>query len=1198
MIPLSYAQRRLWFLGRLQGPSPTYNAPIVLDIAGVPDQQALSAALADVALRHEVLRTVYPVVDGAPVQRVLPGAGPGPVVRACPPAEVDALVAAFCAGTFDLAVEPPLRATLFVAGPERSVLVLLLHHIATDGASIGPMLRDLSTAYRARLAGGAPDWEPLPVQYADYTLWQQDVLGGEDDPGSVVAEQLTWWRENLAGLPPVLPLPLDRPRAAATGRGATVTARLDRDTHVRLMDLSRSRRASLFMTMQAALAATLCRAGSGTDVAIGAPVAGRPDEALRDLVGFFVNTVVLRTDVSGDPSFDALLDRVRDADLAAYAHEEVPFDLVVERLNPDRSPGYHPFFQVMLTVGTHTPDEVTPLGELTATSRPVDLGVAKFDLTVYCAETRDSGGGPAGVQVEFQYATDLFDESTVRLLLDTYLRMLRAVVAAPGTPVGALDVLSDDDRDALAARTARAGLPAAADRDEPADGPADLREEILCGLFASVLRVDRIGRDDGFFRRGGHSLLAVTLINRVRAVLGVEIGLRDFFLEPTVAGLARRIATMSGSGTRAPLLRAPRPDPMPLSYAQRRLWFLEQWGGAGRMYNIPLVLRLRRPLDPAVLGAAARDVTDRHEVLRTVYRSAGGDPYQEVLDRADPVVTVLDLAPRDLTAAIDTATGYVFDLRTEIPFRVWLLRPAGEDPVLVLLLHHIAGDGWSTGPLLRDLSQAYEARTAGHAPQWTPLPVQYADYTLWQQTLLTDQNGPLPELVDYWRTTLAGAPEVLELPTDRPRPAEAGHRGAVVPFTLDAGLHTAVARLARDCDATVFMVLQAALAVLLTRYGAGTDIPIGTVVAGRGDEALDDLVGFFVNTLVLRTDVAGDPTFSELLARVRDTDLSAFDHQDLPFERLVEELNPVRSTAHHPLVQVTLVLQNTETARGDTGPGPIAGDAVPFETGTAKFDLTLAVREELADGAPAGLRCALEYATDLFDAATAESLADRFGRVLRAVVADPGARIGDADLRTPDERRRATGHQCPILPAADAGRLARHLAGHGPSRPATAGWHVLDDRRRPVLAGGRGELYLCAAGTGDGGHRMLPTGVAAGCSVRGELRLHLPEPADPPAPTGSGPAPADPRESRLSELFSEVLGGRPVGRDDNFFKIGGHSLLAVRLVNRIRTDLAAEVSIRDVFQAPTVADLAARLAASTAPARPVLRRRAGAGARP
>jgi hypothetical protein len=343
VIPLSYAQRRLWFLNRLEGPSSTYNAPVVLALSGVPDLAALGAALADVVHRHEVLRTVFPSVDGEPVQRVLPGSTVEVSVRDCVPDQVDDLVAEFTAGTFDIAAEPPLRVRLLVTGPRQSVLVLLLHHVATDGASTGPLLRDLSEAYRARLAGAAPRWEPLPVQYADYTLWQRELLGEESDPDSLLCTQLAWWRKTLADLPPVLDLPLDRPRAAeATRRGGTVTGWLDAGAHRRLADLARTHRASMFMALQAGLAATLSRVGAGADVPIGAPVAGRPDEALHDLVGFFVNTVVLRTDVSGDPAFVDLVDRVRDADLAAYAHEEVPFDLVVERLNPARSLGHRP----------------------------------------------------------------------------------------------------------------------------------------------------------------------------------------------------------------------------------------------------------------------------------------------------------------------------------------------------------------------------------------------------------------------------------------------------------------------------------------------------------------------------------------------------------------------------------------------------------------------------------------------------------------------------------------------------------------------------------------------------------------------------------------------------------------------------------------------------------------------------------------
>jgi len=1287
VIPMSYAQRRLWFLGRLEGPSPTYNAPVVLALSGVPDRAVLAAALADVVQRHEVLRTVFAVVDGEPVQRVLAETAVDLSARDCAPDEVDDLVARFCAGTFDLAAEPPLRVRLFVTAPGRSVLVLLLHHIATDGASIDPLLRDLSTAYRARQAGTAPGWEPLPVQYADYTLWQRELLGRESDPDSVLAGQLAWWRENLTDLPPVLPLPRDRPRGTGTaGRGGTVTGLLDAGAHRRLAELSRAQRASTFMTLQAALAATLTRIGAGTDVPIGAPVAGRPDEALHDLVGFFVNTVVLRTDVSGDPSFAGLVARVRDADLAAYAHEEVPFDLVVERLNPARSPGQHPLFQIMLTVGTHAPAELR-LGDLPAAVRPVDLGVAKFDLTVYCAELLDHDGAPAGVQVEFQYAADLFDESTVELMLDVYLRLLRAAAVAPATAVGALDVLTDAESAGLAARIARVDAPPVRGPDRPDDGPANLREEILCGLFADTLGVDRIGRHDSFFRRGGHSLLAIKLVNRVRTVLGVEIGLRDFFLDPTVAGLDRRIGAPDGTAPRPPLTPATRPDLLPLSYAQRRLWFLGEMGGASRMYNIPLVLRLHRPLTPSALTAAVRDVVDRHEVLRTVYAVVGGESCQVVLDRAEPEVTVLDVPAAELSAVIDAATGHVFDLGAEIPIRVWLLRLDDGGQLLVVLVHHIAGDGWSTGPLLRDLALAYEARLAGAAPRWAALPVQYADYTLWQRDLLG--GGLLSRQLDFWRTTLAGAPQVLELPADRPRPAQASHRGEVVPFALDAGIHEAVLRVARQHGATVFMVLQAALAALLCGMGAGTDIPIGTVVAGRGDEALDDLVGFFVNTLVLRTDVSGDPSFADLLARVRETDLAAYEHQELPFERLVEELNPARSTAHHPLIQVTLVLQNTGAAQ-PAAPTVLGGTDVPFATGTAKFDLTLGVREEHAGG---GLRCALEYATDLFDPATAALLADRFGRLLRAVTADPGTRIGDLDLLTPAEHRRfgSAGHECQPGPAGLAGLVAAHAGVEGgwwvrsrpgPVAPAGPRCHVLDDRLRPVPAGVRGELYLCGAEACPGG--MLRTGASASWSAGGDLRLHGPvaaprlngTPVDParvsaalitypsvrwtavtvadgerlvayvvagpevdaaqlrrhvaqslpehlvpaqvvvlaavpltadgrpdfqalptPQDEGAEQAARDPREAVLGDLFSELLGGRPVGRTDNFFRIGGHSLLAVRLVNRIRAALSVEVTIRDVFQAPTVAALAERLSATAAPARPALRRRAGAGVR-
>ncbi|MEV6559474.1 non-ribosomal peptide synthase/polyketide synthase [Nocardia sp. NPDC051756] len=1498
MIPLSFAQRRLWFIHRLEGPSATYNMPLTVRLTGVFDAPAFAAAVGDVVARHESLRTVFVEADGVPGQQVLDVDGVDvPVTIAdVGAAELDAAVIAASRYAFDLSTEIPIRANVFRVGDEDCVVMLLIHHIAGDGWSMGPLLRDLSEAYAARRQGQAPGWEPLPVQYVDYTLWQQELLGSHEDPDSVLSQQFEYWRAELAGLPEQLRVPMDRPRPrAASYRGDMVVFRVDPEIRTEVETFAAREGATVSMVWQSALAVLLFKLGAGEDIPLGAPIAGRTDDALNDLVGFFVNTWVLRAAVAPGQAFTEIVAQVRAKALAAYENQDVPFELLVELLNPARSAAHHPLFQVLLSVQNNA----APTLELAGVEfEPYALAAktSQFDLTFNISDA-----GPTAWNVYVEYATDLFDRSTIETMVARLVRVLRLVVANPAVPVGAIDALDTGERelvlhrwndtavagqdstlvDLFAEQVARTpdaaavvcadsemtyqeldirssglarvlisrgvgpdgvvavalprsvdlivamlavlkagggylpidpgypsdrlafvladaapvvvvtdsatakvlpdnetphlyldtaevtdldlgldvavrpqnlayviytsgstgipkgvgithrnvvnliaqawsagpddrvlvhssvafdastyeiwpalaggatlivaseprsdlveitrlvesrsvtkmfatppllsalvdhveslpdnpfrslrqvntgadtltsglvdalktkcgvgridnlygpteatvdvtafvvpddvvdalvpiGVPVAntqvfvldswlapvpvgvpgelyvssaqlargyhgrpgltagrfvadpfdpsggrlyrtgdvvrwtadgvlefagrvddqvkirgfrvepgevetalvqhpsvaqavvvardaeggkqlvgyvvADRSSSVEGnglagaevrrfvaerlpdfmvpavvlvidsvpsttngkldrealpvpdlrstvayrpPTTIQEQMLAALFAEILGLDRVGIDDSFFALGGHSLLATRLVSRIRVVLGAEVPIRTVFDAPTVAQLATRLEDRTR--LRPALLARQRPETVPLSFAQRRLWFIHRLEGPSATYNMPLVVRLHG-VDESALRAAIGDVVARHESLRTIFIEDDGVPAQRVLeaDGVDVPIAVTDVDPAEVDAAVAAAMGYGFDLSAEIPVRTTVFRCCADECVLVLLIHHIAGDGWSAGPLLRDLSVAYAARIEGRGPQWSPLPVQYVDYTLWQQEMLgssTDPDSLLSRQFDYWRTELDELPEQLRLPTDRPRPRVAGYRGDMVAFDIDPSLRAEVERLAGREGATVSMVLQSALAVLLFKLGAGKDIPLGSPIAGRTDDALTDLVGFFVNTWVLRTKVSPGTSFAEIVGQVRVKALAGYENQDVPFELLVELLNPARSAAHHPLFQVSLAFQNNTLPT-------LALPGVRFEpydasVTTARFDLFFNIADSAAGQPWNGL---VEYATELFDRSTVETMVARLVRTLELVVSDPAAAVGSIDVLDADER--------------------------------------------------------------------------------------------------------------------------------------------------------------------------------------------------
>ncbi|MCX4820171.1 amino acid adenylation domain-containing protein [Streptomyces sp. NBC_01142] len=540
--------------------------------------------------------------------------------------------------------------------------------------------------------------------------------------------------------------------------------------------------------------------------------------------------------------------------------------------------------------------------------------------------------------------------------------------------------------------------------------PSTPREAALCALVAEVVGIPQVGADRDFFEVGGHSLSALRLADRIRTTLGLEMTVRDVFRARTVRALAGLLDRAGPAGAPPLLTRADRrPDRIPLSAGQRALWFLHRLDGSPT-YNSSLALRLSGDLDLSAMGRAVRDVLDRHETLRTGFYEDDGEPYQGVLPAgAHPGLVSVQVpagpGPVDdrLAKAATEAVQVPFLLGDVPPSRFTVFSAGASEHLVLVAMHHIVTDGLSMSPLMRDLTRAYTARVEGNAPDWEPLPVQYIDHVLWQRDRLGSTSDPgslVSRLLGHWREALAGAPELLELPTDRPRPVARSHGGGSVRFEIGAELYDRVRELGRSVGATPFMVLHSVLAALLSRLGAGCDIPVGTPVGGRGDSRLDGLIGYFVNTVVLRADTSGDPTLRELVTRVREADLSVYAHQDMPFELLVEALNPTRSLSHTPLFQV--MLSHDEALPDDVRVPGLEIRPVHLTTGTSKFDLAVNLRDTSDDG----LTGAVEYSTDLFDRRTAESFARRFVQLLDVMSAAPDRPISSADLLDAAERQR------------------------------------------------------------------------------------------------------------------------------------------------------------------------------------------------
>ncbi|QRK06023.1 amino acid adenylation domain-containing protein [Archangium violaceum] len=997
-VLLSFAQQRLWFLERLQPGSAAYNIPYAVRLTGPLDIPSLERGLEEIVQRHQVLRTTFGEHEGRPVARVA-ARMPVPLgmveLSELPAdereAEVLRLAEREARTPFVLAEGPLLRTTLLRLGEADHVLLLTMHHIVTDGWSTGIFVRELAALYGAFSRGESSPLPELPLQYADYARWQREWLQGE-----VLEGQLGYWKQRLAGSPPVLNLPLDRPRPEVPEfHEGTRRFSLSRERVESLRALGQREGCSLFMVLLGSFQALLAHWSGQEDIVVGTPVAGRTRAEVEGLIGFFVNTLVLRTDVSGSPTFRELLARVREVALGAYAHQDVPFEKLVEELRPVRDMRYTPLFQVMFSL-QNMPRTSLELPGLTLTGLEPVAGSSKFDLSLALEAWE---GGLRGL---LSYNARLFDEGTVGRWISELEALLAEVARAPDEPLPR--VLGDGTA------RARPGLPPPLLPRRPArsgyvepEGPVAIA---LARLWRELLRVERVGMHDDFFELGGHSLLATQLVSRVRKTFGVELPLRTLFDAPTLGAWAARIAAAREVGSSAqPVLQAKGAgDSQPLSFAQQRLWFLEQLQPGSSAYNIPYALRLEGRLERKALERALEEVVRRHEVLRVSFESRAGEPVLRLNEpprlSLDPVdLSALDAGRRDeeVERRASEEAGRPFELSEGPLLRATLLRLAEREHVLLLTVHHIVFDGWSTGILFRELAALYGAFSRGEPSPLPELPLQYADYARWQREWL--KGEVLEAQLGYWKQRLAGSPPVLNLPLDKPRPARRSSRAGHVPVALSREVSEALESLAQQEGCSLFMVLLGGFQALLARWSGQEDIVVGTPVAGRTRAEVEELIGFFVNTLVLRTDVSGAPTFRELLARVREVALGAYAHQDVPFEKLVEELRPVRELRHSPLFQVMFALQNIPT-REVSLPGlklsPMENEGVE-----AKLDVVLSLTRT-----PEGLRGAFTYDAALFEPVTIERLARHLETLLAAVAAAPDRRVEAVELLRGEERTR------------------------------------------------------------------------------------------------------------------------------------------------------------------------------------------------
>ena len=969
-FPLSYNQRAMWFIYQTAPASPAYNVAFTARIRSALDIDALRSALQALVDRHSSLRTTYITDDGEPIQRIHGYLEcPFQIREASPLAatELKEEVIRAYKVPFDLKKGPLVRADLFACSTNDYVFLFTAHHIACDGWSFFVLLDELCTLY----APGAASAAPLPrlkTEFMQFVESQKEFIQGETGE-----RLLSYWKNQLAGELPKLNLPLDGTRPPIlTFNGSSQLFSVDEDLSRRLKLLARDQGATLFTLLMAAFNVLLHKLSGQDDILVGSPAYGRNRADLSGIVGNLINTVALRSNLSGNPSFKDFLTRTRQVVLGAMEHQDYPFALLAERLRLPRDPSRTPIYQTMFILQKfgRAPDLEKYIIEGTSTQKLIFAGMETESFGIpqqegqleLIMEMAESGKQLFG---NLRYNTDLFDSKTVTRWIEQFKRLLESIAANPDQTISEI--------------------------------PIQCPENSMMRTGSNTIELLSRLRKLGIEIRAENGRL------RIDAPKGaVDAALREELSQRKAEILGFISKSSSQSHLKAlPLHRVPRDQALCVSFAQERLWFLAQLDQDNVAYSISGGFHLKGNLRVDILEKSLMEIISRHESLRTTFGEMNGKP-EQIISPASPFdLQLVDLrklseaerAKRSERLAAEVAQR-PFDLARGPLLRGTLIQLGVEEHLLIIAMHHIITDGWSLGIFARELETLYRAFSEGQPSPLPDLRIQYADFAHCQREWL--QGDVLDSQLSYWKEKLSGDIPVLQLPADRPRPAVQSYRGASELFKLPNRLREGLNRLSQQCGVTLYMTLMAALKALLHRYTGQTDFAVGSPIANRNLADMEPLIGFFVNTLVLRTDLSENPRFLDLLERVKETALDAFAHQDTPFEKLVEALNPNRNMSYSPMFQVMFVLQVPMTSSKLPG---LTLTPLVIETGSSMFDLTLFMWED-----DKGLAGRIEYSTDLFNAETVKRFIGHFRTLLESVVVDPSRRLSEL-VFLPDAER-------------------------------------------------------------------------------------------------------------------------------------------------------------------------------------------------